>query len=108
MKPVIVLGALAAVVFPAAGYGQEARYGCAREINDLLTSIGLDQKNIERQQDLREITPARGRSRVTGLHVWVWPKDGQGQLIVDLTTACQVTNTYPTGDCRFEGHDYTE
>ena len=109
MRPFIVLAALVLAGFPAAGLGQEARYGCAREINAVLASAGLDQYDIDRRQDLEERTPRRGaRSRVTGLHVWIWPKDCKGQLIIDLNTACQVTNTYTTGACRFEGHDHAQ
>ncbi len=110
MKPVIVLAALAVVaVLPVVSFGQEARYGCTSEINAVLTSAGLDQYNINRRQDLEERTPARrGRSRVTGLHVWVWPQDCKGQLIIDLNTACQVTNTYTTGECQFDGHDHAQ
>lgn len=107
MRPAITLAILTIAALPSPGFGQEAKYGCSREITGFLQSVGLTKDKIDRRQDLTEYTPAQ-RRRVVGLHVWIWPKDCDGRFIVDLNTACQVTNTYSTGDCRFEGQDHAE
>ncbi len=87
--------------------GQEARYGCLSETNKLLESVGLSEDKIERKQDFTEYAGGRAR-RVAGYHVRVWPKDCQGQFMIDMNGACQVTNTYSTGDCAFQGHDQAQ
>ena len=86
---------------------QEARAGCTREVSEVLQSVGLTDNNIRRKQDLRQYVGG-SRRRVSGLHIWVWPRDCDGRFIIYLDRVCRVTNTYTMGECRFEGHDHVE
>ncbi len=98
---------LTCAALPTASLGQEARGGCDREINAVLQSVGLNDRNIRRRQVLRQFGSNR-RRLVTGLHVWIWPEDCDGRFIIDFDRTCQVTNTYTTGECSFEGQDYVQ
>lgn len=104
----VVAGAVLAVAAPpSAGYAQEARAGCDRQINEVLESVGLNDRNIRRRQVLRQFNSNRRRN-VTGLHVWIWPEECDGRFIIDFDRICRVTNTYTTGECAFEGQNYVQ
>lgn len=98
---------LTLAALPSASLAQEARGGCDREINAVLESVGLNDRNIRRRQVLRQFGSNR-RRLVTGLHVWIWPEECDGRFIIDFDRICQVTNTYSTGECSFEGQDYVQ
>ena len=107
MKAAAALAILIALAIPWSASAQEARAGCTREVSEVLQSVGLSDNNIRRKQDLRQFVGG-SRRRVSGLHIWVWPRDCDGRFIIYLDRICRVTNTYTMGECRFEGHDHVE
>jgi len=104
---VLTAAVLTIATLPSAGLAQEARGGCDREINAVLESVGLNDRNIRRRQVLRQFGSNR-RRLVTGLHVWIWPEECDGRFIIDFDRICRVTNTYSTGECAFEGQNYVQ
>jgi hypothetical protein len=39
----------------------------------------------------------RAGNRIRGFEAWVFPKEGRGNLVVELTTDCQVTGIWARG-----------
>ncbi len=107
MKAAPLLAILTALVIPWPAFAQEARAGCTSQVAEVLQSVGLSDNNIRRKQDLRQYVGG-SRRRVSGLHIWVWPRDCDGRFVIYLDRICRVTNTYTMGECRFEGHDHVE
>ena len=107
MKAAAALAILIALAISWSASALEARAGCTSEVAEVLQSVGLSDNNIRRKQDLRQFVGG-SRRRVSGLHIWVWPRDCDGRFIIYLDRICRVTNTYTMGECRFEGHDHVE
>jgi hypothetical protein len=67
------------------------------------TRVALAEQNVSeewvRSIYYQAISPSRRSSstRPTGFEAWVYPKDGQGVLVVELTTTCQVRRVRTQG-----------
>ena len=66
---------------------------CRAAVRDALAQKGVSQDWIRRLH----YQALRAGGRVTGFEAWVYPHDGGGALVVELSTTCQVTRIWARG-----------
>ncbi len=71
---------------------QEAQV-CRDAVQDALAERNVSEDWIER---IRYQARRSGR-RVTGFEAWVYPKEGGGTLVVELSEVCRVTRVWARG-----------
>ena len=71
---------------------------CRAAVRDELLDHGVSADWV-RQTEYRAITATRsgGRSRITGFEAWVYPKNGNGALVIELNERCQVVRMWAHG-----------
>ena len=58
----------------------------------------LAEKNVTEEWIRRvHYQPVRFGNRLQGFEAWVYPKDGDGALVVELSAECQVTRIWARG-----------
>ena len=66
---------------------------CRDAVRDALAERNVTEDWIER---IRYQVARRGR-RITGVEAWVYPKEGGGALVVELTDTCRVRRVWARG-----------
>ncbi len=90
-------GLLMAGALPVA----EAQAGpaCQDAIADYLKSLKIDAKDVA---SLNVYAVKQNLGRPFGYKAWVSLKTCRGNLIINLSLNCRVTDAYTRGDCKFE------
>ncbi len=58
----------------------------------------LAEKNISEDWSRRiHYQAVRARNRISGFQAWVYPKEGSGALVVELSNQCRVTRIWASG-----------
>ena len=71
---------------------------CRGAVQDALAERNVSADWIRRvhYQEIRSNTRGVG-TRIAGFQAWVYPKEGHGALVVELTEACHVTRVWAHG-----------
>ncbi len=66
---------------------------CRTAVRDALAEKNVSQDWIDRIH----YQAIRAGNRVSGFQAWVYPKDGRGALVVELSNRCRVTHIWASG-----------
>jgi len=93
----LVLGACEGVQFGSDALVQNLPPGkdqvCRTAVRDALAEKNVSQDWIDRIH----YQAIRAGNRVSGFQAWVYPKDGRGALVVELSNRCQVRQIWASG-----------
>lgn len=66
---------------------------CRAAVRDALAEKGVSEDWIRRLH----YRAVRAGNRISGFEAWVYPKEGSGVLVVELSTKCRVTRIWARG-----------
>ena len=66
---------------------------CRTAVRDALAEKNVSEDWIRRIH----YQAIRARNRISGFQAWVYPKEGHGALVVELTNQCRVTRIWASG-----------
>lgn len=66
---------------------------CRTAVRDALAEKNVSQDWIRRIH----YQAVRARNRVSGFQAWVYPKEGSGALVVELSNQCRATRIWASG-----------
>jgi len=66
---------------------------CRAAVQDALAEKNVSQDWIRRIH----YQAVRARNRISGFQAWVYPKEGSGALVVELTNQCRVRRIWASG-----------
>ncbi len=93
----LVLGACEGVQFGSDALVQNLPPGkdqvCRTAVRDALAEKNVSQDWIDRIH----YQAIRAGNRVSGFQAWVYPKDGRGALVVELSNRCRVRRIWASG-----------
>lgn len=77
---------------------------CARQARFHLSELQLDPNEIDSMRLIAQIPISdRAGPEIEGMDAWVRLKSCTGWLIITMSKACYVRQSYTRGDCRVEG-----
>ena len=76
---------------------------CARKVKTQLAALPLAANDVSSVRLIQQINVADDGPDISGVDAWVQLNSCSGWLIINMTTACYVRQTYTRGDCRVEG-----
>ena len=75
---------------------------CRNAARQAVARQGISEDRIRRVHYQRVVNKSRGASnRITGFEAWVYPKEGRGALVIELTEACRVRRIWLQGTPEF-------
>lgn len=80
----------------------EKAKACRIAVRDAVAQQNIPEDRIRRVHYQRIMAKSRGAgNRITGFEAWIFPKEGRGALIVELTEACRVRRIWLQGTPEF-------
>ena len=77
---------------------------CARKATMHLTSLPIAADDVKSVRLIESIGVSdRSSSRDTGIDAWVQLKSCRGFVIINMSNACFIRQSYTRGECRVEG-----
>lgn len=114
LLPAAVAGLLAASAVPLEAGAQTLLKGaagdqpCGRAVRAKLAELGVAPDTVEsiriyRREVRRRVNRGNDREELKGYTAWVVPRDGKGNLVMDLFLNCRVQRVYTTGGFALPG-----
>ena len=101
--PVFVLTLVAAAIFGNSPQAADTDR-CARQARYHLSELKLNKDEIESMRLIAQIPINENSSdEIEGMDAWVRLKSCKGWLIITMSPACYVRQSYTRDDCRVEG-----
>ena len=80
----------------------EQAKACRMTVRDTVAQQGIPEDRIRRVHYQRIMAKSRGAgNRITGFEAWIFPKEGRGALVIELTEACRVRRIWLQGTPEF-------
>jgi hypothetical protein len=76
---------------------------CAENVDDHLASLPLAQDDVRQIRIIERVNIADFGPEIFGVDAWVRLNSCSGWVVVNMTPACFVRQTYTRGDCRVDG-----
>ena len=81
--------------------GSSKGHGCSQSVRQKLVELGIDPMDIKgvsiKRREVRRRANKRVRRQHLGYKAWVVPRDGKGNLVMDLFLNCRVQRVYTSG-----------
>lgn len=76
---------------------------CAETVHDHLAELPLAQGDVKSVRLIERVNLEDFGPEIFGVDAWVRLNSCSGWLVINMTPACYIRQTYTRGDCRVDG-----